>query len=222
MIIPALLITFGILGHFNGGYPERQEIFSKLQLNNGGGVSCNGNALITRVCSNNTHPQIAILGNSYAMGWVDIIKNKNKKGLVQLTKDSCALRFDDKAKDLLTIQCSEFYEQAFSTIIENNSIETVVISSPFYDELSTLAHLRSFENFLDRLTSKKIVVIGPTPRAPFNVGECLFKSYLLNDRSTCDFDLEDKHIAMVEHLSELIHNTKNAIFFLIINLKVYI
>jgi len=65
-----MLSAFGIIGHFNGGYPERSDLFRNLAINNGFGLSCNGNAKVVDECSNKADPYLAVLGNSYAMTWV--------------------------------------------------------------------------------------------------------------------------------------------------------
>ena len=208
----ASLSALGVYGHINGGYPERQEILAKLQHNNGWGLRCNGNVSITEMCSNSSNPQIAILGNSYAMTWVNAIKRASSEGVVQLTRDTCVLGYIDKMEGVDSMPCNEFYEQAVQTINNSDSIQTVVISSAFDGEIDNPDYQESFEYLLEKISGKKLIVIGPTPRAPFNVGECLYKSSWLGTENACDFLLQNEHSSKVEALSKIVLKTENAQF----------
>ena len=211
--ISSLILTIvAIFGHLNGGYPERKEIFSKLQHNHGFGIFCNGNATVSTKCSENSNPEIAILGNSYAMSWVNSIKEKYDKKIVQLTQDSCALGFVDRVKDINVMTCRDFYIQSIDTISKTNSISKVILSSNFNKEIDNDLFIESFKKLLFKLNNKNIIVIGPTPKAPFNVGECLAKKELFFSDSNCDFLLSSNHKSKIMKISKILENMKNVKF----------
>tara|TARA_Y100000591_G_scaffold2012_1_gene1844 strand:- start:463 stop:2274 length:1812 start_codon:yes stop_codon:yes gene_type:complete len=209
-----VLIILGVIGHVNGGHPNRTEILSKLQHNNGLGIRCNGNTIVNDACATNFSPGFAVLGNSYAMTWVNSFKSIKKTGVVQLTKDSCAIGFIDIIKkDINSLPCEQFYNRAIQTILESDSIHTVILSSPFDIELISDAFIASLSSLLERLNSKKIIIIGPTPSAPFSVGECLFRKSLISTSLNCDFQVEDAHYAKVANLSNLLRNFDHVNFY---------
>lgn len=201
-----ILLILGVLGHFNGGYPNRTEMFSKLQFNNGWGLDCNGNTIVNLACATNLRPKIAVLGNSYAMMWVNSLRATENASIVQLTQDSCAIGFIDIKKDINSLSCKKFYHLATKTILESESIETVILSSPFERELSTDEYIASLTNLLDKLKSKKIIVIGPPPNAQYSVGECLLRQSLISDVIDCDFQVKAKHD---EKITKLIYELKS-------------
>lgn len=207
-----LLIAMGIVGHLNGGFPNRSDILSNLQINNGFGLQCNGNSKITADCSTSNKPEIAILGNSYAMVYARAIDEQSGQNTVQLTKDSCAIGYIDFIKEDPNGNCMDFFNDSIKTILENPSIKTVVISSPFSKETSSKEFEISFNKLLKDLSNKKIVVIGPTPTAPFQVGECVYTSSLIKTDSDCSFALNNEHKEKLTKLKMSIKDHPNIIF----------
>ena len=200
-----ILISLGVLGHVNGGYPNRSEMLSKLQHNNGWGIRCNGNTSVNADCATNLSPEYAIMGNSYAMTWVNSFNSIKNASVVQLTQDSCAIGFIDVIKkDVNSLPCKQFYDMATQTVLESKSIHTVILSSPFDIELSSDEFIASLSSFLDRLSSKKILIIGPTPSAPFSVGECLIRKSLLSSELNCDFKVKEEHYKKITKLNNLL------------------
>jgi hypothetical protein len=206
LIVGSLLICLGILGHKNNGFPNRSAIFSNLQHNNGWGLNCNGNTIINETCSEDDSPNLAVLGNSYAMVYVNGLRKEENFKVVQLTLDSCAIGFVDEVKDVNSISCKDFYEQAVKTINNSNSITKVVISSPFSKEMDNNIFNTSFKNLLQLLSHKDVYVIGPTPSAPFSVGECVFKSYFFYKRN-CDFTVSKEHFDRIKSLKKFFKNS---------------
>lgn len=213
VFITSLILTvFAIFGHLNGGYPERKEIFSKLQHNHGFGKFCNGNSTVSKKCSESLNPEIAVLGNSYAMSWVNSIKKRYDKKIVQLTQDSCALGFVDSVKDINSMTCKNFYTKSIDTISKTNSINKVILSSNFNKEINNDLFIESLKELLFKLNNKNIIIIGPTPKAPFNVGECFVKKELLLSDSSCDFLLPPDHKSKIMRISKILENIKNVKF----------
>jgi len=212
-MISLVLTIFAFFGHLNGGYPERKEIFAKLQHNYGFGKFCNGNTIISLKCSESTNPELAILGNSYAMSWVNSLKKRFNLNIVQFTQDSCALGFVDNVKDINSMPCKDFYTKSIDSILKTESINNIIISSNFNKEISNDIFIKSFEELLLKLNNKNIIVLGPTPKAPFNVGECLAKNELFFSKKNCDFTLSSDHKFKISIISKILINFKNVKFF---------
>ncbi|MCV5656094.1 SGNH hydrolase domain-containing protein, partial [Escherichia coli] len=80
-----------------------------------------------------------------------------------------------------SISCRQFFNEAVDTILSTPSIRRVVISSNFNKELSQADYEASLTKLLNELKGKEVVVFGPTPSAPFAVGECLWKARLFGE-----------------------------------------
>jgi peptidoglycan/LPS O-acetylase OafA/YrhL len=208
-----VLIGLGVMGHLNGGYPDRTEMLSKLQHNNGWGLRCNGNTSVNDSCASNSSPNIAVLGNSYAMTWVNSIRSTGGVDVVQLTQDGCAVGFIDVVQDVNSMPCEQFYAEAVTSITDSASINTVIISSPFDKELSSDEFTDSFISLLEMLHSKRIIIISPTPRAPFSVGECLMRYSLIGNDLNCDFIADELHHQKVVKLARLLSDFENVEFY---------
>lgn len=84
-----------------------------------------------------------------------------------------------------------------------------MISSPFDKEISSKFFTDSFIDLLKSI-NKKIIILGPPPNAPFNVGQCIFKSKIF--RSTeCSFSVSEQHNLKINNLKKILQNT-NVIF----------
>lgn len=206
------LASFGVIGHLNNGYPARTEVFMNLEHNNGFGLMCNGNTDITPKCSSGPAPKVAVLGNSYSMVYVNSLVNDFKQNLVQLTQDSCALGYVDKVDDVNSKSCEKFYRSAVETIVENEDIQTVIISSPFTREISNSDYKNSFLELLYDIKGKNLVVIGPTPKAPFSIGECMVKGNLLGTAKGCSFPLGTNDERDIDTLKETVESSSTAQF----------
>jgi len=166
IIVSIPLLTAGIIGHKNGGFPQRNAFFESMQLNNGLGLACNGNTTINARCASSEQPSIAVLGNSYAMVYVKPLLTLGTNSLVQLTQDSCSLGYVQQSIiDVNSMPCREFYQKSVDTIRNTPSINHVLISSPFGKELSSKADAESFSQLLMDLAPRRVVILGPTPSA---------------------------------------------------------
>lgn len=206
------LSIFSIVGHFNGGYPNRSEMFQNLSHNNGFGLQCNGNSLIQENCSSSSEPKYALLGNSYAMVWLDSLKQQEIGGVVQLTRDSCAVGYEDRVHSFGDISCPDFYEQAVHSINNSPSVERVIIASPFDKEISSQKFHDSFTQLLEDIASESITVIGPPPRAPFDVGQCQIRKKIKLESKTCNFSPSSDHIQKVRELDHFFRSFENIEF----------
>jgi hypothetical protein len=202
----------GITGHFNSGFPGRSDTLSNLQINNGFGLQCNGNSKITPECSTSNIPEIAILGNSYAMVYTKSIHDQSKEGVVQLTTDSCAIGYIDFIKEDFNQSCTDFFNNSIKTIQLNPSIKTVIISSPFKKEFSSIDFKKSLFKLLNDLDGKKLIIIGPTPYAPFHVGECIHKSSYIKVDNDCSFNIDDTHVRLINEMEQNLKFFDNLVF----------
>ncbi|EDP57569.1 acyltransferase family protein [Vibrio sp. AND4] len=195
VLVTLPLLTFGVVGHKNGGFPDRSAFFEAMRVNNGYGIACNGNTGINDACSSSSKPTVAVLGNSHSMVFVQELAKETPTGVVQLTQDSCAIGYVDKIPGANYLSCSRFFTEAVKTIRDTPSIRRVVISSNFNKELSQPSYQASLTRLLNELGDREVVVFGPTPSAPHAIGECLWKARLFGDDAVneCDFSLKPSH-----------------------------
>lgn len=204
VLVIGCLTYFGVLGYLNGGFPDRSQLFSQLKDNNGFGRRCNGNTGISLDCASSLSPNVAVMGNSYAMVYVTGLDDIGVN-LVQLTQDSCALGYIDKVGDPNQVQtCTEFYLKSLKTIKDSPTIETVILSSTFEKEIKNDHFFSSFMRLLEDLKDKRVLVVGPPPRAPFNVGQCFIKGAIFSKTPDCNFVVDDNHNDMLNILNSKI------------------
>ena len=172
----SIFLVFGIIGYFNGGYPNRDPLFARLGFNNGLSRQCNGNYSINQACSTGVNPSTAIFGNSYAMHLMDgFISTYPKVAFVQLTQDTCSPYKSNQVKRLGKNDCNMFFESSMATLTQNSEIRNVIISSDF----GSLVFDNNINHFKDALQSlkdkgKKVILIGPTLTMGLISGSVLF------------------------------------------------
>ncbi|WP_045497035.1 acyltransferase family protein [Vibrio hyugaensis] len=198
------LLTFGFIGHTSGGFPDRNAFFEAMRVNNGYGLACNGNTEVNESCSSSSEPTVAVLGNSHSMVFVQQLAYETPTGVVQLTQDSCAVGYVDVTPGVSGQSCNDFFTDSIETIVNTPSIRQVVISSNFGKELSTQSYRASFTQLLNGLKDKEVVVFGPTPSAPFAIGECLWKVRLFGEEkgTECDFAPKRTHQQNITMLAQ--------------------
>ena len=210
LVLSFIFALFGITGHLNNGYPKRNELYERLQNNFGLSIKCNGNHIINSDCATSDTPEVAILGNSYAMHLIDGFKSYNTINFAQLT-NTCPFNKDtvvDKRN------CSKFWNEAVQTIIDSKTIRHVIISSHFNTILEEKNHIY-FQEILTKLkiSKKNIYIIGPTPYNGIDFAKCYLKNK--NNFSNCNFDkntVDRKFFQIVKMLDEL--SFKNNITFI--------
>lgn len=213
VLVTLPLLAFGIVGHKNGGFLDRNAFFEAMRVNNGYGIACNGNTRINDTCSSSSQPTVAVLGNSHSMVFVQQLANDTPTGVVQLTQDSCAVGYVDKVSGANHLSCSNFFTDAIETILNSPSIRHVVISSNFNKELSKKDYQASLTHLLNELEGREVLVFGPTPSAPHAIGECLWKARLFggNTVNECDFtptQSHPHHVATLAHYFEQFEHVK--------------
>jgi len=147
------------------------------------------------------------------MTFVNPLKDKIKGGIVQLTQDSCALGYVDKIDDFNALPCEEFYQRSVKTIVNTQSIRNVIVSSNFGKELSKPYFRDSFLELLADLGTKNVIVIGPTPYAPVNIGECFSKNFIFGFNESCDFEIGANNIPLNASIQEAVFPLKHVEFY---------
>ena len=203
-----LFAGFGVVGHYNGGFPERNPLFSRLVSNVGLSLKCNGNFEVVDKCSTAPKPNVAILGNSYAMHLVEGLKeNYPAQRFVQLTQDSCQVHLNDRSKKAGEIECREFILNSLNTIKTSKEIKSVVISSTFKD-ITEPENIKSFKEVLRELkkAGKKVLIVGPTPSIGKDIGKCISNYYGTSEISSCDFrkkQIPEAHWLKINELTKI-------------------
>jgi hypothetical protein len=173
------------------------------RVNHGLSVACEGSfdvdGNLKPECQSDDKVKIAVWGDSYAMHLVPGIL-ENHSGIVQLTKSSCGPFVDlaplyGKYDEVWAKKCLSFNTAAINYLELNKTLTHVVLSSPFsqylnfgkgqYMESTGVINssykqlLISFENTISKIKSLGLIpiVVSPTPKSDFNVGDCLERKY---------------------------------------------
>ncbi|WP_298607167.1 acyltransferase family protein [uncultured Thiothrix sp.] len=216
--VSIVLMSLGVLGQFTNGFENRSQLFQRLASNVGFGKQCNGNVQYQADCASTQAPEVATLGNSYMMHFSkNLTQQYAEAGVLQLTKEGCEIGLIEKDPALNQNTCIDFYKQALQTIKSLPSIKLVVMSSPFNGVLDE-DYYASLSSIIHNLNEQglPVLLLGPTPDAPFNVGRCLVKQYYLPlltaKQESCDFAVSAKQLKKVARLQELTKQAKAAKF----------
>ncbi|MFK7976980.1 MAG: acyltransferase family protein [Halioglobus sp.] len=167
-------------------------------------------------CQSSSTPKVAVWGDSFAMHVVPgLMENAATEGsLVQLTLSSCnpALGLAQKIGSVARgNNCNAFNQAAVTAIAGMDSVERVVISSPFgyfyrggepyvvqgevveRDPELAIVALRNAVTVFEE-AGKSVLLISPPPSGGFNVGECLEREAtgaLILGREDCRIPVSD-------------------------------
>lgn len=208
----------GLLGHTSNGFEastiaraELAKLADRTALNYGLNRMCNGNLTISSACATSDSPKVILWGDSFAMHLFNgLSASEPSIQLRQFTKGNCSPILGISSYNAVADKghawadrCKAFNDYAFDWISQADSVEFVVLSSPFgwvgqeqvVDENGTL-HEPSIDFVLDRLaqtvrkikeTGTDVVLVSPTPRSGFDIGKCLVARYQFDDTLECDF-----------------------------------
>lgn len=188
--VGAAFVIFGIVGHLNSGFPERDPLFDRLASNYGLALACNGNHEVSAKCATSKTPEIAFFGNSYAMHLVNGFRSVHPNiNVVQLTQDSCSPYIKDPTDAGNPASCSKFVSLSLKTLTSTSSIDDVLISSPFGEILDS-KDIQALKRTLAIITGagKRVTLVGPTPTNGINFGRCFIHMANSRDFKSCDFD----------------------------------
>ncbi|TXH72594.1 MAG: acyltransferase, partial [Thiothrix sp.] len=219
-VVPAslVLMSLGVLGQLTNGFEMRSQLFQRLASNMGFGKQCNGNFQYQAACASSQTPEVATLGNSYMVHFSkNLTQHYAEAGVLQLTKEGCEIGLIEKDVALHQNTCVDFYKNALQTIKSLPSIKLVVMSSPFNGVLDE-DYYASLRSIVDDLNEQglPVLLLGPTPDAPFNVGRCLVKLHYLPlltaNHEACNFGVSAKQLNKVARLQALAKQAKAAKF----------
>ncbi|WP_244952294.1 acyltransferase family protein [Ruegeria arenilitoris] len=235
--ISALVFSVGVAIFATDGAPDRKalrdldlpRLTESLAPNRGLSNECNGRMPVPDSCATSESPKVAVWGDSFAMHLVvGLTAAYPKLGVVQLTKSLCApiagIAFADRGRTGESPQaCLDFSDQVLDYVTSTDSIDYVIVSSPFYYlfEPGGLAAvdgamdpagpqstvLRNLEKTLERLVSagKTPIVVSPPPSNGQNLGYCVVNAELRGaDPDLCDYPFADIQPELLE-VAEMLH-----------------
>lgn len=216
------VLGFGLAGSGGGGLflgrftdPDRVARLEEQIRPNGGLDDCGLDRGGPSECRTGGDPVIAVWGDSFAAHLVEgIVASAPDVGLVQWTMPRCgpflnAAPYITRTGRSWSEACIAFNDSVLAKLEASETIEYVVVSSPFRayvtegwtlligDDLvpaSPELAIELFEATLDRLAAigKHPVVVSPTPQTGRNIGKCLARAFWLDrDPSACDFPLDN-------------------------------
>ena len=177
---------------------------------------CDAGGFVTPpTCRLSDLPEIALWGDSYAMHLAQALRDSaSARPFVQLTLSQCGPIPDLALNGTLTSwqSCIAFNDAALSWILGQDSVKTVVISSPFDHAKAGLftrdgavipdreARQAALAARLDRLaqelaaSGKRLVIVSPPPRTGLDLGLCHLRNRLMGAApNTCDFPQNTDH-----------------------------
>lgn len=194
--------SLGIWGHFERGFPQRNETFIRLAQNGGLSFECSGAAISAQMCKTTPQPEIAIWGDSYAMHFVKAVENAvGDKGIHQLTLSGCPpVPGYTKGARKTKITC-----QDFNTMVSNylKTPESHALKTIFISHNGDLTNTDKFGDLFAGTihTLKKlgyrIILVTPTVRNKEN-NTCINRA--VRSRSgfeNCSFELSNASNASV-------------------------
>lgn len=221
----ALLFTFmlfGYIGHITDGYKSATyeriklaDLGKRIEANYGLSSTCDGAFTLSSDCSTSEMPEVMLWGDSFAMHLYQGIKASEPSiKLRQITMNSCSpilgisriYPLGNKGYEWAK-RCIEFNDKAFEWLAANDSVEFVILSSPFgwvgqdqaiskddviHDPSMNFALIK----FMQTITRIRglgvgVVVVSPTPRSGKNIGSCLIKKYQFDSNIDCDFNYSE-------------------------------
>lgn len=216
-----VLIVGGLIGNFSGGFKDatderRQlsELSLRMAVNHGMSSECDGAFTTSVSCSNSEAPSLVLWGDSFAMHlYQGLYASDPDLNITQHTLSGCSpilsmSRFSSvKGYDLTWARkCLAFNESVYQWLKNEESVEFVVLSSPFgwvsreqVIDGEGVIYNQNFDLVVDQFSEsvKKInslgvgvVVVSPTPRSGSNTGSCLQKKYKFQSNISCDFNYD--------------------------------
>jgi peptidoglycan/LPS O-acetylase OafA/YrhL len=212
--LASLLLAIG----FN--YANNKSDSTVIKSNHGLSVECNqyGPFSIPSKCIVGS-PSVVLWGDSYAMSWASGLKtNLPGTGFIQLTRAGCSpmvglAQMNRSYNPSWARNCLNFQSNVLEFIMSQQSIKTVILSSPFglsvkednlilnHDSLGYQLSFASDSLGLHHLlytikmlssADKKVIVLGPTPSDGANRGRCFsrikFNLESLHDNNQCTID----------------------------------
>ena len=191
-------------------------IEAQLAVNFGLNEVCEGSFTLSPTCRTSDTPEAMLWGDSFAMHLAHAIDaGVGARGMIQHTKSVCAPMVDIS---VVTPQypgawadgCIAFNDQVLDWLAGQNSVQYVIVSSPFglifndvYLRDGTVVTAPRPEIVRDKLLKtaarirsmgKTMVIVSPPPVTGENIGQCLSSAVLRGARKdACDFTTDQIH-----------------------------
>ncbi|MDB4240873.1 acyltransferase [Yoonia sp.] len=191
------------------------EIEAKVATNYGLSEVCEGAFTLDPVCRTSDTPEVLIWGDSFAMHLVPAIKVGASHGLIQMTKSVCipAVGISVMTPEYPAAWaegCIAFNDAVLDWLATQESIDTVVVSSPFglvfndvYQRGGAIAAAPRPDLVADALSAtaqriqamgKAFVIVSPPPVTGEDLGQCLVQAALAQrPTDACDFPVDGIH-----------------------------
>ena len=218
--IGATFLAVGLVGYVTNGLENRTrngaslaELDMRVVVNHGLHKDCEGAFNSSENCYTSIEPNVLLWGDSFAMHLAQgLIASEPSLKLQQHSMSVCTPVLgmahvgrgysEDWAK-----RCIAFNHQVFNWLLTHDSVDLVVLSSPFAQLLSPSVLLDDGTLLQDpeisfvanaildtaetiRSTGARVVIVSPTPSSGFNNGQCLMRTvYFGVNEAACDFPL---------------------------------
>ncbi|WP_019954480.1 acyltransferase family protein [Yoonia vestfoldensis] len=216
--VGAVIVATGLVVHFGDGFPWRKNgdvtfasLDERLAWNVGLNLGCQGTFVTAPPCQTSPTPDVLLWGDSFASHLAPgMLASEPGIGMQQLTLQSCSpvigiAQFHTRE---WAEGCIAFNDQVMEWVRAQDNLRLVVLSSPFDhlfrdrlivaggdvvrgSDISLIeARLVATADAI-RETGADVVIVSPTPRTGWDIGQCLMRSvYFGMDESTCDFALQ--------------------------------
>jgi peptidoglycan/LPS O-acetylase OafA/YrhL len=194
VLVSFLFIAFGIAGHLNNGFPERNELSLRLAQNYGLSAKCSGAPLDEAACVTSADPKAFIWGDSFAMHLASAINTYEQEGVKQLTMSGCPpiVGYDYASRKTL-VTCYDYNQSVINYLESLENVKNKRVYLSLSTPLKDSKNLNLFSTTLQRLKSKgfNVIVISPTPVNAKTLN-CI-KRQARHDGlfSDCQFDISD-------------------------------
>lgn len=230
-VMSLLVFSSGLAIFWADGAPNRSglrhldlsKVAESLAPNRGLSNECNGQMPVSARCATSDAPKVVVWGDSFAMHLVTgLLAAYPDLEVMQLTKSLCppiaGVAFGDRGRTGEPPQaCLDFNEMALDYVTTTDSVEYVILSSPFYylfepgglfavrgvnqGESPKGQVLNLFDETLEQIVSagKTPIVVSPPPSNGQNLGYCVVNAAFRKlDKSRCDFPYQDMQGEILE------------------------
>lgn len=219
--VGAVFVAVGLAGYIGKGFENRTrngtslaDLDVRVAVNHGLYADCEGAFNKSENCFTSIEPNVLLWGDSFAMHLAQgLIASEPSVELQQHTMSVCTPVLgmahvgggygEDWAE-----RCIEFNNQVFNWLLAHDSVDVVVLSSPFSQLLSSSVLLNDGTLLHDpeisfvanaiidtaeaiRSTGARVLIVSPTPSSGWDNGQCLMRSvYFALDEASCNFALQ--------------------------------
>ena len=193
------------------------QLEQRVRGNRGLHGDCTLGFTLSQNCRTSDDPTVLLWGDSFAMHLSDaLLSDDRTREFIQQTMNSCApvlgmAHLNHNFSRTQADECISFHDQVFDWLEQNQSVEIVVLSSPFGGLLSSAAVGRDGSVFplqdrheptfladyiiqtVDKIRDlgRRVVIVSPTPRSGWDIGQCAVRSAMFNEpENICDFGLD--------------------------------